>query len=145
MEGGSAGTPSSSGGDKTINLRQLRYFAMVVKTGGMSHAAARLKLAQTAISIQIRDLEREIGVSLFERHSRGVAPTKAGEILYERYNELERFLDRTLKDVQAAAGSVAPRPFIIGLTPSHMRLVGADVLIAAGQGCPQPRSSSSKS
>ncbi|WP_269808439.1 LysR family transcriptional regulator [Sinorhizobium mexicanum] len=114
----------------------MRYFAMVVKTGGMSHAAAQLKLAQTAISIQIRDLEREIGVSLFERHSRGVVPTKAGEVLYERYNELERFLERTLDDVRSAAGSPAPRPFVIGLVPSHMRLVGADVLIAAGTKLP---------
>ncbi|MFQ0815724.1 hypothetical protein AVM02_09440 [Brucella anthropi] len=109
---------------------------MVVETGGMSHAASRLKLAQTAISIQIRDLEREMGVSLFERHSRGVTPTKAGELLYERYNELEQFLERTLEDVRTLGGRPALRPFVIGLVPSHMQLVGADVLIDAGKTLP---------
>ena len=108
---------------------------MVIKAGSISHAALRLNLAQTAISIQIRDLEREVGVTLFNRHSRGVTPTEAGRLLYERYNELERYLERMLQEVRAVGGSTAP-PFVIGLTPSHMRLVGADILIAASEKLP---------
>jgi LysR family nitrogen assimilation transcriptional regulator len=120
--------------ENTINLRQLRYFATVVKTGSISAAAARLGLAQTAISLQIRDLERAVGVRLFMRHSRGVVPTKAGELFYDRYNELERFLEQTLKEVRVAGQAIASaKPFIIGLTPSHMRLVGADILLSASE------------
>jgi LysR family nitrogen assimilation transcriptional regulator len=74
-------------------------------------------------------------VRLFDRHSRGVVPTRAGEVLFDRYNELERFLEQTLRDVRSA-GDVAGRPFVIGLVPSHMRLVGADILIAAGEKLP---------
>jgi LysR family nitrogen assimilation transcriptional regulator len=118
--------------DTSINLRQLRYFATVVKVGSISGAALRLGLAQTAISLQIRDLELAVGVALFRRHSRGVVPTKAGELLYERYNEIERVLEQALKDVRVA-GQAAARPFVIGLTPSHMRLVGADILLSASQ------------
>jgi len=104
----------------------------VIKAGSISHAAARLDLAQTAISIQIRDLENDIGARLFDRHSRGVVPTKAGKVLYERYQELERFLEQTMREVRSA-GDVAGKPFVIGLVPSHMRHVGADILIAAGE------------
>ncbi|WP_454855607.1 LysR family transcriptional regulator [Rhizobium binxianense] len=116
----------------TINLRQLRYFAEVIKAGNISHAALRLELAQTAISIQIRELEQEIGVRLFDRHSRGVVPTDAGALLFERYNELEQHLERTVRDVRSA-GNMANQPFVIGLTPSRMRLVGANILIAASE------------
>ena len=104
---------------------------MVIKAGNISHAASRLELAQTAISIQIRELEREIGVRLFERHSRGVVPTHAGMLLYRRYNELEQHLERALHEVRSA-GNLANEPLVIGLTPSRMRLAGANMLIAAG-------------
>jgi LysR family nitrogen assimilation transcriptional regulator len=115
-----------------LNLRQLRYFAEVIKAGNISHAASQLELAQTAISIQIRELEREMGVRLFDRHSRGVVPTDAGALLFERYNELEQHLERTVRDVRSAA-NMATKPFVIGLTPSRMRLVGANILIDAGE------------
>ena len=113
----------------------MRYFALAIKTGGISKAAASLELAQTALSIQIRDLEREVGVKLLERHSRGVLPTAAGELLYKRYNELEGFLEQTLQDVRNLGG-VTAKPFAIGLNPSIMRLVGADILIEAASKMP---------
>lgn len=47
----------------------------------MSHAAAELRVAQPALSRQIRDLEHELGVTLLERHAKGVTPTLAGEAL----------------------------------------------------------------
>lgn len=53
-------------------------------------------------------------------------------MLYDRYNELEQHLERTLHDVRSA-GNIAREPFVIGLTPSRMRLVGANMLIAAGE------------
>lgn len=106
----------------------MRYFALAVEAGSVSEAARRLELAQTALSIQIRELEREIGVKLFRRHSRGVVPTAAGELLYKRHRELERFLETALKDVRKA-GRAAARPLVVGLNPSVMRLIGADLVI----------------
>lgn len=108
---------------------------MAVRTGSISRAAADLALAQTALSIQIRDLERKVGTKLLERHSRGVVPTAAGELLYERCNELEVFLQQTLHDVRAIAGG-SVRPFAIGLNPSIMRLIGADILLTAATAVP---------
>jgi DNA-binding transcriptional LysR family regulator len=57
----------------------LRYFVTVAETGNLSRAAAQLHVAQPALSRQVRDLERELGVPLLARHPKGVTPTLAGE------------------------------------------------------------------
>src|SRR5213592_4473320 len=64
-----------------VHLRYLRYFVAVGETRNLSRAAAQLHVAQPALSRQIRDLERELGVELLERHPKGVTPTPAGEAL----------------------------------------------------------------
>ena len=61
-----------------MELRHLRYFVAVVEEGSFLRAAARLAIAQPAISKQIRDLEEEIGVKLLERTTRGVRLTRGG-------------------------------------------------------------------
>jgi DNA-binding transcriptional LysR family regulator len=58
---------------------QLRYFVAVAKEGQITRAAASLHLAQPALSQAIAQLEAELGMTLFERHSRGVSLTSAGE------------------------------------------------------------------
>ncbi len=67
-----------------LDLRQLHYFVVVVDEGQMTRAAARLHIAQPALSQAIGKLEGELGVRLFERHSRGVTPTEAGDAFFER-------------------------------------------------------------
>lgn len=67
-----------------MSLTPLRYFDEVFRTGSIRVAAERLNVAPSAISRQIRNLESEFGLPLFERHARGVVPTSAGE-LYARY------------------------------------------------------------
>jgi DNA-binding transcriptional LysR family regulator len=62
-----------------MELRHLRYFVAVAGIGNLSRAAAQLRVAQPALTRQVRDLERELGVALLERHSKGVTPTLAGE------------------------------------------------------------------
>ena len=65
-------------------LRQLRYFIAVAHRKHFSQAAEELSIAQPALSQQIRQLEREPGVTLFERTSRQVRLTSAGEALLVR-------------------------------------------------------------
>jgi len=62
-----------------MELRHLRYFVAVAEEGSFLRAAGRLRVAQPALSKQIRDLEREVGVKLFERLPRGTRVTRAGE------------------------------------------------------------------
>src|SRR5262249_46239419 len=67
-----------------MELRHLTYFVAIAEEGSMSRAAERLWVAQPGRSSQIRRLEDELGITLFERHSRGVELTEAGELLLER-------------------------------------------------------------
>ena len=71
-----------------MELRQLEYFCRVANTGSIHEAARRLNLSQPPLSYQIRQLEEELGVRLFERGSRGVTLTEAGKLLYARAESL---------------------------------------------------------
>lgn len=62
--------------------KQLRAFHAVAETGGVTRAADRLGVTQPAVSAQIRSLERERGVTLFERDADGLATTEAGKALH---------------------------------------------------------------
>ena len=73
-----------------MNLKQLRTFLHVAELGKLSLAADRLATAQPALSRQIKMLEDELGLRLFNRHGRGMDLTSAGERLRERAGFLLR-------------------------------------------------------
>ena len=64
-----------------MDLRQLRYFAAVARTGHMTRAAAELGIQQPPLSQQIRALETQLGLPLFHRHPKGMTLTDGGRLL----------------------------------------------------------------
>ena len=66
-----------------MELRYLRYFVAVVEEQSFTKAAERLFIAQPPLSRQIQNLENELGVQLFERGSRPLQTTTAGQFLYQ--------------------------------------------------------------
>ena len=87
----------------TIELRQLRYFAAVAETCHFGQAAERLHLAQPGLSQAIRQLESELGATLFTRTTRHVALTQAGEFLYAQARRLLDGADAAVRGVRSIA------------------------------------------
>ena len=67
-----------------MELRQLEYFREIANTGSINEAARKLNMSQPPLSYQIRQLENELNVQLFERTHKGVILTAAGKLLYDR-------------------------------------------------------------
>ncbi|MEV4459916.1 LysR family transcriptional regulator [Microbispora sp. NPDC049633] len=85
-----------------MELRQLRTFEAVVTHRTVTDAAVVLDLAPSSVSEQIRSLERDLGVVLFERGPRGMRPTEAGERLRGWARRLLDQADQARRDVAGA-------------------------------------------
>jgi DNA-binding transcriptional LysR family regulator len=92
-----------------LNLDQLTAFATVVELGSFSAAADRLNLSQPAVSMQIRQLERRLGVALLERIGRRVQPTAAGLDLLPHIRRVDRAVGEALEAVGHFSHGVAGR------------------------------------
>jgi DNA-binding transcriptional LysR family regulator len=110
-----------------MELRQLRYFIAVARHGTYVAAAASLSVAQPALWRQVRDLERELGVNLFERVGRRVRLTIDGQTVLEQTADALATMDRleaTAADLRSArAGIVA-----IACAGPHLRRFLAPVI-----------------
>ncbi|HAS6038012.1 TPA: LysR family transcriptional regulator [Vibrio vulnificus] len=113
-----------------MELRQIKYFLAVANSGGVTKAADILNVTQPAISRQIRELEEELGVQLFERVSRKLILTVAGEHFREQMDKVTSDIEKatqTVKKVASGAignlrlGSVETVLWE-GLVPNHLSL-----------------------
>ena len=93
-----------------LDLRLMRHFVAVAEELHFTRAAARLYVAQQALSRDIGRLERQLGVRLFTRTTRRVALTTEGERLLVRARELLSLHDQTLEEVNAHG-----RPLLVDL------------------------------
>jgi DNA-binding transcriptional LysR family regulator len=94
-----------------VELRHLRYFVAVAEECHFTRAAKRLRIAQPALSRQIRDLEEELGCTLLDRRTRNLALTASGEALLKEARKLlgetERLKEVTQRAANGQTGSIA--------------------------------------
>lgn len=118
-----------------MDVRQLRYFAKVVELKSVTKAAAQLGIAQPALGLQIRNLERELETALVVRHSRGVAPTEAGEVLYEHARAILSSLDDAMRAVRDLSGK--PRGKVaVGMAPNTNHVLATKLIRRAAAELP---------
>ncbi|KUN86439.1 LysR family transcriptional regulator [Streptomyces griseoruber] len=89
-----------------MDLKQLKALVTVAEVGSVTRAAELLHLVQPAVTRQIRTLEEELGVTLFERTRQGMRPTEAGTVMVERARRALHELERARAEVQPAPGAV---------------------------------------
>ncbi|OBK21483.1 LysR family transcriptional regulator [Mycobacterium asiaticum] len=92
-----------------MNLQQLRYVLAVAETRSFTRAAETLFVVQSALSQQVRKLEDELGVSVFNRTTRSVSLTPAGEALLPLLRQVIAGVDQIAIDAQALRGMVTGR------------------------------------
>jgi LysR family nitrogen assimilation transcriptional regulator len=108
-----------------MDLRKLRYFATVAELGSFTKAAARLHVAQPALSRHVRELEAEVGLELLSRVGRHIRPTDAGHALLRHSRTIERDLERLNDDMRARKDTPTGR-VILGVPPAL-----ADIVVPA--------------
>lgn len=84
-----------------MEIRVLKYFLTVAQEGNITAAAAKLHVTQPTLSRQIRDLERELGEQLFERHSHNVVLTREGTLFRERAKDIVGLVEQTEAEFKA--------------------------------------------
>jgi len=121
-----------------LDLKQLRYFARVAELGSFTRAAADLRIAQSALSYQIGELEAELGLALLSRHSRGVTLTEAGASILERtYRVMQEASDLRTDAISRSrypSGQIA-----LAAPPSIARVLAPDLIETFRRDYPQVR------
>lgn len=111
----------------TPDFRKLQYFVALFEEGSVSRAAERLNIVQSALSMQLKQLEAELGVQLFNRSAQGVRPAPAARHFYTLCLGLLKQYDGVLQEMRDFNRQVAG-VVRLGLMPSICRGPFAQIL-----------------
>ncbi|MEZ0170578.1 LysR substrate-binding domain-containing protein [Microvirga sp. TS319] len=112
-----------------MDIAQLRTFIHVAALGSLSKAAGRLRIAQPALSRQIRMLEQELGVRLFDRHGRGMVITERGREALKHATRVMAELDGLRASVAGSEASLAGH-VAIGMSPTVADVISVPFVTA---------------
>src|ERR1043166_3032235 len=100
-----------------FDVYELSLFGLVAASGSFTNAAQQAGLTQSAITRQIAGMENQLGIRLFERTTRRVSLTPAGQFLRERSEAILRDVDSTLQQLQENFAD-APKTISVGVSRS---------------------------
>jgi DNA-binding transcriptional LysR family regulator len=116
-----------------LNLRHLRALAAIVADGSMSTAAQTVSLSQPALTQGLAKIERQLGVTLFDRRSDGVRATEAGRLMAERASTaLDHLATATRSGLRGGAHGFARPDMLMTSTQLHAFLALVDAGSFAG-------------
>jgi LysR family nitrogen assimilation transcriptional regulator len=121
-----------------MDLKQLEYFRHVAELGSFTRAASFLSVVQPALSRQVRQLETELGQSLFERNGRGVVLTDAGTRLLEHARGILTQVGRARQELEDQRNGDSGH-FTLGLPPTLGRSVTVPLVKAFERLLPNAR------
>jgi LysR family nitrogen assimilation transcriptional regulator len=119
---------------RTLELRELRYFHSVARTGNFGRAARELNIGQPNVSHQVQKLEQELGTQLLIRHGRGVTLTQAGSCLMERLDVILGLLSTPLEPAAAPERTIGT--ISVALPPEPVPLLVPRLLEACRERWP---------
>jgi LysR family transcriptional regulator, transcriptional activator of nhaA len=117
-----------------VNYHHLLYFWTVVREGGVSRAAEKLRLAQPTVSAQLRQLEETLGVRLFERHGRRLVLTEVGRLVHRYAEEIFAIGGEMLEALKGRPASGRPQPLSVGVANAVPKLIVHQLLQPAMSG-----------
>lgn len=123
--------PSSRSFLRQLDLGTLDLFLLIVDTGSIARAAESGQLAASAISKRIAELEVLVGLPLFDRHARGVHPTRAGERLARHARTLVNDAERLRQDINTFAEGVHGSVRVCASASAVEQFLPADLAIFA--------------
>ena len=119
-----------------MDLKQLEYFVHVAEFGSFTQSSRFLRVAQPALSRQVRALEVELRQALFERNGRGVTLTEPGKRLLEHARGILLQVQRARLDLEQQRGALSGQ-LVIGLPPSVSRTLTGPLVRALREQLPQ--------
>jgi DNA-binding transcriptional LysR family regulator len=101
-----------------VDLRQLRFLVAAVEAGSVSGAARRLYMTQPAVTTALRNLEREVGVALLVRHTRGVDLTPAGVAFLAQARLALEHVDEATRSARHLGATLQSGSLTVGFLPA---------------------------
>lgn len=109
-----------------MEIRQMKYFKAIVEQGTISKAAQSLHMAQPPLSIQLKQLENELGVTLIKRGNKQIELTQAGQLFYKRCLQILDLSEITKNELKQSYQEVLR----IGITSSNVALINQPQIIS---------------
>lgn len=111
-----------------MDIRQLRYFIAIVEEGQITAAAKRLNISQPPLSNQLKALEEELNVTLFERNSRNLVLTNEGKLLFEHARRILKEYQNTLAEFDNLKSGVTGSLYIATIGSSALSFLPKSIL-----------------
>ncbi|MBX5088335.1 LysR family transcriptional regulator [Rhizobium lentis] len=121
-----------------MNLASCQYLIKIAEHGSLSNAAVVLGVTQSALSRAIREMEAELGVSIFHRDGRGVSLTEDGKLVMEAASSVSSALSDLRSTLEASRGQVA-KEITVGLLPSTAKILTVPLMVRLREEFPGTR------